>query len=512
MTLRHGYFSDQGYTYGAYAETSPERLALVALLHTHRPPDLGSAFRVLELGCGQGFGLCLQAATYPQAQFLGIDFRSEHIAHGRALAESAALANVDFLAADFAGLAADPPQDWGTFDIVIAHGILGWVSPELGRGLIQLAADALRPGGLFYLSYNTLPGWLAALPFQHAVKSFQQRLGDGKPSLDAAIGLFRQLQESGSPLFQAQPALASRLDGLSSQPPAYLLHEYNHAHWQPQYANQVIDQAGEHELLYLGSATLPESFDGLLPEPIRSVLPGNEDPAQRQFVRDLLTNQSFRRDLFAKGRDRLWPISASEAIQKLEVLSLLDDDDLLRPDAFHFRLGFGEVQGNRGWFLALMEHLQQGPCRLGDLHRVPLVGEAPTALPELLQNVALLLHKGSIALLQPRRDPEPAQRFNRAIAAQVAAGAPYGSLSAPRSGNLLDFSDVELVLLHASLQGRSGEALIEALSANLEALGRGVHQEGKGLEGAERLERLRELASRFENRTLPLLRRLEAVA
>ncbi|MEI7952386.1 MAG: class I SAM-dependent methyltransferase [Synechococcaceae cyanobacterium ELA182] len=380
MTLRHGYFSDQGYTFGAYPETSPERLSFVALLLSQRSPDLASEFRVLELGCGQGFGLCLQAALYPQARFTGIDFRAEHIAHSRALAESAGLLNIQFLAADFLELAQAPPESWDRFDIVIAHGILGWVSPEVGASVFAAVASALRPGGLFYLSYNTLPGWLGALPFQHAVKGFQSRSGDGQSSLDAAIALFRQLQSCGSPLLQAQPSLAGRLEAISSQSPAYLLHEYNHAHWQPQYADQVMRQASEHEFQYLGSATLPETFDGLLPEAFRAVLASCSDPGHHEFVRDLLTNQSFRRDVYAKGRDPLWNVEASEAIESLEVFSLLEDDDLERADVFNFPLSLGEVQGNRVWFLALMQHLQLGPCCCT---RAPLPCRHRAAIPPL---------------------------------------------------------------------------------------------------------------------------------
>jgi SAM-dependent methyltransferase len=238
MTLRHGYFSDQGYTYGAYPETSPERLAFVALLHSHRPPDLAGPSQVLELGCGQGFGLCLQAACYPQAQFVGVDFSAEHIAHGRALARRADLANIRFLHSDFAGLAAVPPSGWGAFDIVIAHGVLGWVSPDIGSTLIQLASEALRPGGLFYLSYNTLPGWLDRLPFQHAVKHFQQRLGDGQPSLDAALKLFAAQRES---LAKAKPA--------DQQPPQPLHQQHRATPPDPSRLQEPEGDGGREELV-----------------------------------------------------------------------------------------------------------------------------------------------------------------------------------------------------------------------------------------------------------------------
>jgi SAM-dependent methyltransferase len=512
MTLRHGYFSDQGYTYGAYPETSPERLAFLALLHSQRPPDLAGPFQVLELGCGQGFGLCLQAACYPQAQFVGVDFSAEHIAHGRELARRAALANIHFLHSEFAGLTADPPAGWGAFDSVIAHGVLGWVSPEIGRTLIQLASDALRPGGLFYLSYNTLPGWLDRLPFQHAVKHFQQRLGDGQPSLDAALKLFQVLRNCNAPLFQSQPALANHLETLATQNPAYLLHEYNHAQWQPQFVDAVLRQAASNELTYLGSATLPESFLGLLPEPFRELVAAQPDPEQRELVRDLLTNQSFRRDVFAKGRDPLWPLRATQALDDLQLIALVDADDLQQSDLFSFRLGFGEVQGNPAWFLAVMEALLAGPCSVASLRseRWPL--EEPTPLPELLQNLALLLHKGLIALVPPHQpDPQPAQRLNALIAADVAAGAPYSAVALPGTGNIRHLGDLELMLLDATLRGLSGEARIEALSESMATLQRVIRKDGKTLEGPDQQQQIRQIDERFERSTLPLLRRLHAI-
>ena len=101
MTLRHGYFTGAGYTFDAQSEPSPERLAFLALLNRHRPPEIGGPFQLLELGCGQGFNLCLQAANYPQARFLGIDFNPEHIAHARSLAAASGLGNVRFEQADF---------------------------------------------------------------------------------------------------------------------------------------------------------------------------------------------------------------------------------------------------------------------------------------------------------------------------------------------------------------------------------------------------------------------------
>ncbi|MEB3199495.1 MAG: class I SAM-dependent methyltransferase [Synechococcaceae cyanobacterium] len=511
MTLRHGYFYDQGYTYGAYSESSPERLAFVALLSSHRPPRLDAPFRCLELGCGQGLGLCLQAANYPQADFLGIDFKAEHIAHGRSLAAEGGLENVRFELADLLAIEASPPSGWGEFDLVIAHGVLGWVSPEVGARVLSSAAAALRPGGLFYVSYNCQPGWLAALPFQHAVKGFQGRCGDGKPSLDAALQLFDQLREAGALVFQSQPALAGRLDNLSGNDPAYLLHEYNHSQWKPQFVDDVIRQAADVDLHYVGSASLPEGFQGLLPEPFRAVVMQQNDHDQRELVRDLLTNQSFRRDIYAKGRDPLWSQDVSESIQNLQLIFLRDTHPGDPEDLFTFRLSCGEVRGNDQWFHTFLDLVKQGPCTIGSLlqHR-DAVG-ATTPLPELLQNISLLVHKGLVAFAPPGRDPHPAQRFNRHLAARVLGGGPYRAIALPAAGNIMSLNDTQMLMLHASFEGRSGDALLDVLQDGLERLGRRLQKDGRQLEGEAFRAELVELSQQFESETLPLLRRLQAI-
>ena len=235
MTLSHGYFNGAGYTFDCQSEPSPERLAFLALLNRHLPPEVSGPFQLLELGCGQGVNLCLQAANYPQAHFLGIDFNAEHIAHARSLAAASGLVNVRFEHSDFLELeqAAVGAMAWGDFDFTVAHGILTWVAPEVRLSLMRLAERSLRPGGLFYLSYNILPGWLPMLPIQHCVSRLQGTLGDGLPALDGARDLIQGLRQANGLVFGFQRDLALRLDGLGKLDPRYLLHEYNNRHWQP---------------------------------------------------------------------------------------------------------------------------------------------------------------------------------------------------------------------------------------------------------------------------------------
>ena len=238
MDWKHGYYADAGYTYGFYPEASPARLQWAALIQGHALPR--QRFRYLDAGCGQGLSVIFAAAAHPDSEFVGIDFLPEHIAHARRLAEAAGLDNVTFVEGDFVTLARNPAA-LGAFDYAICHGITTWIAPEVKSALFDLIGQTLRPGGVFYNSYNTYPGWLASVPFQHYVL-LEQRTKTGTLALKAARELMERLQKIPSPsIFASLPGLQGRLKSLESQDPAYLVQEYNNQFWQPVFVTEMID-------------------------------------------------------------------------------------------------------------------------------------------------------------------------------------------------------------------------------------------------------------------------------
>ena len=72
-----------------------------------RPPRASSvaAFRYVDLGCGDAFGLIATAASHPQGHFIGVDAMPEHIEKGRRLVAAAGLENVTLHCADFTAAA-----------------------------------------------------------------------------------------------------------------------------------------------------------------------------------------------------------------------------------------------------------------------------------------------------------------------------------------------------------------------------------------------------------------------
>ena len=519
MTWSHGYFADTGYTYGFYAEQSPETIAMAALINGHRPPDLNQPFRYLDLGCGQGFHLCLLAACYPHASFVGIDLHPEHIAHGRHLAARAGLKNIQFVRGDFIRLAQEPPQGLDPFDIACAHGVATWISPNVRAAMISLASQMVREGGLFYVSYNTMPGWLSMVPFQHAVNSFQSREAAGAESLSAANQFFSSLQEASASLFNYQPDLAARLALLPRLDGSYLLQEYNNQFWQPAFVDTMINDLGNGGFSYLGSATLAENFNGLLPPAYRDLVGAQADQSLRELCRDLLVNKSFRRDVYAKGRDPIWRREMELSIDGLQVISQVTVS-ALQDDAFVFKTTMGEIKGQPDHFRSILKAMEQAPISIGALRQT--LDQAQPGMPKddqglasqapLVQNLALCLQSRLVGLVPVHNpDPGPAQRFNQVITETTTAGAPYQALALPLVGNGLLLRDLDLLALESS-RHCNGEQMIDHLAHALGVLGKNLSQDGVALEGALLRTRLKELITLVVEQRIPLLRRLGAWA
>ncbi|MFM7734099.1 MAG: tetratricopeptide repeat protein, partial [Cyanobium sp.] len=254
-----GYYT--GLTYGCYCfpELAPNWLDFALLSQRQRPPRSGgegSRFRYLELGSGMGLGLCLLAAAYPEGSFIGIDFHPSHIAHSQWLAAELGLANVSFHEADFLELApagAPLPFEIGAgFHYAVAHGILSWIGPAVRAALLQLAGRLLRPGGAFYCSYNTYPGWLDRSAFKALADLERQRLGSANLplALQRAGSSLERLLQSASPLADSFPRLSGHVQKLKGiRDIHYLCGEFPE-HWQPFYVGQVHQLAAAHKLSY----------------------------------------------------------------------------------------------------------------------------------------------------------------------------------------------------------------------------------------------------------------------
>ena len=512
----HGYPTDTTYTCGFFRELAPGWLDFAALVKGIRPPRQGQGqpFRYLELGCGMGFSLALLAALHPEGEFLGIDFHPDHIAHGEDLHRRLELDNLRFLEADFLELQTNAtalhhrdvaPSSW---TYVAAHGIATWVDPEVQQALLSVASRSLAPGGLFYCSYNTLPGWLSGSVF-HRLAQFERKRVDSSDPATAFSQASRTLRkllglaEQPSALARSLPSLVDHLRKVDAESTAYLAQEYVE-NWQPLYAAEMHHLCRQHKLTHVGTATLPELVEHLLPENLRDVVLAERNPALRETLLDLATNQSFRRDLFMRGRLRLTEKEREEALAGLKVRIC----EAPPTKVYTFTTSFGGVKGDTHPYRTLEAALTSGPRSLGELST--LCGRP---LSEVLGMAILLLHSGRLAL--DRGDSaESANPICRRVAAalqdRILQGLPYDHLPAPAIGTAVSFSLVECLTARALVEGLEADILVSCVQMGLQQMKRRLN-DGDGQpfdDDAKEFEALSTLIERLITQRLPAIRAL----
>ena len=196
-----GYVTDITYITGYHRTQSPTLMSLAALLGNIATPMPGPDEPVsyLELGCGQGFGALVLAASNPGWSVTAIDFNPAHIAEARSWAAKAGLGNIRFLEADISTLSEDPAAaKVPEADFVSMHGLWSWVPKAVQAGVVRLLQTKVKPGGVVHVSYNALPAWGPALGMQRLLREGGRRMA-ARSDRQASEGLklVQELQAGG---------------------------------------------------------------------------------------------------------------------------------------------------------------------------------------------------------------------------------------------------------------------------------------------------------------------------
>ncbi len=231
--------------------SAPERLSLASLLHGG-PRPRREGYRVLELGCGNGSNLLPLAYYRRHATFVGLDRARGRIDLAKERAASLGLDNIEFIPAD---LQQALTAVEGTFDFIIAHGVLSWVEPETRDEMLALCAAKLLPQGLLYFNYNAKPGWVVrgmVRDFLLAHVAGIERIEDRVEAARAvASTLAPPLQEGDHPYAQL---MANEFDFVCQSNPSLVAHDFlaphNHAYWHGEMAQLLA----AHGLAEVGDA------------------------------------------------------------------------------------------------------------------------------------------------------------------------------------------------------------------------------------------------------------------
>jgi len=501
---RHGYDLSLDYPSYFIREMGPDWLDFCIRVQGFEAPRAAPDYRYLDLGCGQGFHLCLLAAANPGAEFVGIDFDPNYIAHGQELASASGLTNVRFVEADFLDLAAEWPRDLGNFDYIVLQGILSWISPELRAAVIRCVAGGSKAGTIASFGYNTPPGWLGAIPFQHVAREFRKR-SDANAALGRAIGMFRRLSELNAPLLHQTPRFKRQLEVLALQPPGYLAHEFLTEHWTLLWHSEIARDLREAGFTYVGSAAVAETLlPDSLPAELRSIVAAETDEALRQDVQDIVISQQFRRDIFCRS-----PRDAAKGMLPLETpIHLLSAPPEGVPVELNTTLGGTTVDYEV--IADIVTSLADGPRTLAELMALENPARQGT------RNVLLAMLESNMLMVGIAEPPSvsSADAFNAAAARGVAGGKVYRHLASAALGSGVPASEFDLLMLDAWISaGRNidSASLAEAAAERFRNLRRQTQSNSDRAGRGQLKSHVEKLAPQFIEKTVPQWRRLGAL-
>jgi SAM-dependent methyltransferase len=494
-----GYVVDIAYLPGYFRQQSPAHLNLACLLGgvagIDSSPSLPLSY--LELGCGYGFSALVLAAANPRWRVTGIDFNPTHVAAARALAAEAGIANVQFIEADLAVLAAgELAPNIPESDVVAAHGIWSWVGDPVRAGIVRLLGSRLRPGGLLYLSYNALPAWSSALGMQRLLREAGSRLAR-RSDRQAAAGLdiVRTLADANVRQLR-DPFVRSVIERNQQTQPNYLAHEFMNAAWRPTFHADVVLALRAAKLDWVASAALLENFSPLmLHDEARAVVDRFDEPLMRELVKDMCLDRGLRQDVFVRGARRLSARERDDALGEVTLALACPVEQFV----WEYEVPVGKATIEGDFFGPIVAALAEGPKRVCDL----------LALPNLPRHdnpgelVGMLVGTGqALPLSGQPAEPEPhVLRFNALAARRFARLDNLTSgmaLATSGSGTPLPCPMVELLVGGNFCEGVPSDLAKKAKSFAANAL-------------PEEQAKLVELCDRISRERTPLWRALGAV-
>lgn len=505
-----GYVTEIGYTYGYYTELNPLRTRLAFLRNGIAVPKFVNA---CELGFGQGLSINIHAAA-SSTQWFGNDFNPSHTGFAQELA-SAAGTNAKVFDDGFAEFC--QRRDLPDFDFIGTHGVWSWVSETARTQIVDFVRRKLKVGGVFYMGYNTYPGWASFAPVRHMLCEHVKALGSHRNGLvgqiDDALIFAKQVLESSPYFTAAHPTVGVRFDTMKDLSRHYLAHEYFNEDWQPMHFATAVGLLDEAKLQFAGSAYYPDHVDVInFSAEQQQLLSEIKDPIFQQTVRDLMVNRTFRKDYWVKGLRRHSQIAAAEELQDERVLLTSEPTGL----ELIVSAAMGKISIKESVYMPIIEQLADGkPKSLGELYG-SLAARGDTApIAHLAEKIMLLVSAGHLTMVQDEAAASEAQQrcddLNLQLMLLARADDSINFLASPLMGGGVAIGRFEQLFLLARRHGRNKpEEIAQAVLDTLAVQGQLLQQEGKLVESAEeRLTLLTQQAATFLEKRLPLLQSLQ---
>ena len=506
-----GYVTDVGYVHDYYPELNSQRVRLALLQRGLSCPPIEQA---CELGFGQGISVSLHAAA-GTAQWHGNDFNPAQTALARELVKAA---GADALLGDdsFADFCAR--KDLPDFDFIGMHGVWTWISDANRRLLVDFISRRLKPGGVLYVSWNTLPGWAPFLPLRRLLLAHKERTGAAGAGtlrhIDSALEFSQRLLDTAPAYLQRNPSAVERLQALQKQHKHYLAHEFFNRDWQPMDFAEMSQWLAPARLSYAGAASIIDEIPDLnYTVEQQRLLAGMDDVVLRQTVGDLMCNRFFRREYWLRGARLMGAQSRLQAIRSLRVVLVTTASDV----QFRIEAGIGQVRLPEPIFSPLLQSLADRRIHTLDALEQQL-RPAGVQLEQLLEAVTVLIALGHVAVVQEDAAVasvrQRCQRLNDHLLQSAIDGSSIGHLASPLTGGGIAVTRFQQLFLLALRQGfQSPPEWSDFAWQRLRSTPLKLHKDERLLDTPDAIRsELARQAIKFAERELPVLQTLGVAA
>jgi len=482
-----GYTSDIEYTAGYYKELTPKFLNMCAVAANVEPIDETKSFKYLELGCGHGLSLLVNAAIYPNATFYGVDYNPEHIAHARAIAKEANLTNIYFYENSFQEIV-DTPEFLPEFEYIVFHGIYTWVNDENRDNLVKICKRHLLSGGMVYNSYNTKPGWLTTEPIQQLIlRLSNEHIGNSIEKIEKIINQLEDLKNIDMGYFKTFVSdIDFRLNKMNTESKNYTVHEYMHEKWKAFYFPEVCEDMEKAKLNFLCVADISEAYlNDVLPENLSKKILDLKDYKNIELIKDLSFNRAFRRDLYVRGRRK--KLSNAEKIIWFSQGEWIVLNKNI-PENFEFNLIMGKVHADTQMYKTILELFVQH-THISTNKLVELTG---FSLSNVVQALILLFDHGYISTYEKYKNK--VNDLNKIITKNMFTENAFKYICFPNGKFAKKFDTVTMAFLRACYDGfNTKDKIVNHVYNLFSSRGVALVKDGKQLMGEDMLQRLYEL-------------------
>lgn len=454
------FLSDVVYPSNYFHELSPIHLNYVCALNGIEGPPLDVPFSYCELGCGAGLTVNILAASNPDGRFWGIDLSPLHIERAREMATRGEIGNVTFVEADITELDADAfPQ----FDYITLHGVYTWVPEEVRRAIVAFIDRKLAPGGVVYISYNTLPGWGSANAlrrfFLDAAESYP---GDALEKVARILDDLEDLKNKDAPFFMENGSASKLLTHLRAADIEYVAHEFLAPSWRPFDFAEVNAEMEGVGLQFAGSADL---YDNLLefsvPDEFIDRVSRITDRQRLETEKDFIGNRYFRNDLYSRAPEVGSGRHGGTALGRLR-FGLTVTPAEMRSE---IRVSRATVNLAGGWFDHATRILAFEALDLTEIAADPAFADLPNE--EMEKGVTVLSFGGQLRpfIRQGHSNAEAPDRFrlvpaiNREMLGRFDSFSAACILASPVAGSGVGISPLEAIVLRGLLAGSPVETV-----------------------------------------------------